>query len=129
RVGQRHLDARQLEAQVDQVVDLLLRILQLAQVQLAVDLAQVLVPAVDARTDLPAVQRADDLDQRDEQHQQRNGQDDVAVGQRGDAKRQVALQDRQSLAVEVLGLVQRGEVAGGRRRELAGGVQQVAFLE
>src|SRR5690606_21605927 len=94
-VGQRHFDCGELVFQMLQPLDFTDQFgRQGAGMQLAVDLAQVLAPAVDARAAATLVDRTDSLEQRDHPHDQRDQLDDVEVGQRGDAKWQVVLQDR-----------------------------------
>ena len=126
-IRQRHFHRGEFVFQFLQALDFAAeRVRQGASVQFAVDLAQVLVPAVDARADTPLVDRPDGLEQRDHHHDQRDQQDDVAVGQRGDAKRQVALQNRQPLGVVMPGILVQLEGARLCAGEGAGGVEQGA---
>src|SRR5690606_13660903 len=74
-VGQWHLDLRQLPLQRLEAADFTIEVGQFAFVQGAVGFPQVFVPTVDAGAYAPLVDRPDRLEQREQQYQQRDGQD------------------------------------------------------
>src|SRR5690349_20079858 len=90
----------------------------------ALERHQLAVAAVDARADAPAVERRDDLQHGNQQHQERSQHDDRAVEETRQPEWQIAVEETFARLVITGGVVADAVFLLARRGKLAGLLQE-----